>query len=141
MARAKKVQPDAGAFDISSGTVRIGERTYTVGRALAEGLIVRGVEGGAVLTDLALQMQDTQGQKAVQREARARDWRRRQGIEEPETTSDGRLVRRRQPEPLRPKNVTPEGEPVEDDATLAQIADRTAAIEKAHLAELESADG
>lgn len=141
MARARKAaEPVGNVIDISKGTVRIGERTYTVGLAISKGLL-RRVEGGAVLTDLALQMQDTQGQKAVQREARARDWRRRQGIEEPETTSDGRLVRRRQPEPLRPKNVTPEGEPVEDDATLAQIADRTAAIEKAHLAELESADG
>lgn len=141
MARARKAaEPVGNVIDISKGTVRIGERTMTVGLALSRGYVVR-VEGGVVLTDVALQMQDRAGTKAVEREARARDWRRRQGIAEPETTADGRLIKQRKPEPLRPKNVTPEGVPVEDDETLEQIAARTAAIEKAHLAELEGADG
>lgn len=143
MARARKApaaEPVGDIIDISQSTVRIGSRTMTVGLALSRGLI-RRVEGGATLTARALDMLDTQGAKAVAREDRSREWRRKQGIADPATTEDGVLIKRKLPEPLMPKNVK-NGEPVEDDETLEQIAERTAAIEKAHLAELEDeADG
>lgn len=41
--------------------------------------------------------------------------------------------------PLVPQNVTKDGEPVTDEATLAQIAAETAAIEAQHAAEREAA--
>ena len=99
--------------------VRIGGKTYTQNRALAMGLIVKGKDGKVVLTSAGKSMEDSVAQKAGAAKARTADWRRRQGLppEEPETTEDGILKPVRKPRVLKPKNVTPEGTPVEDEET------------------------
>ena len=62
---------------------------------------------------------DERQAKAAQKEARAAEWRRTQGLGEP-----AKVI-----EPLRPRNVTPDGDTVTDPAILAAIAERTAQIE------------
>lgn len=132
---------------MTSDIVNIGIKTMTRSRALALGLIMTNVQGETILTDAGRAMENTVAQKAAAAKTRDADWRRRQGlppIEEPVTTEDGVLIKpKRAPKALKPKNVTPAGEPVEDEETLAQIEARTAAIEKAHLAALaaEGNDG
>lgn len=57
-------------------------------------------------------------------------------VDAPETTEDGIIKRkRREPKPLVPQNVTPEGEPITDEAILAEIAAKTAAIEASRSTE------
>ena len=118
-----------------SDVVRIGGKTYTRSRALALGLIAVSKKGEVILTPAGIQVSNSAGEKAARADARAAHWRRYQGLpEEPETTSDGVLVRvKRPPKVLKPKNVMPDGSPVEDEETLAKIAEHTAAVEKAHL--------
>jgi hypothetical protein len=132
---------------MASDVVVIGTKTMTRSRALALGLVAVNDQGETVTTAAGKEMENTVGQKAAAAKARDAEWRRRQGlppIEEPATTEDGLLIKpKRAPKALKPKNVTPDGVPVEDEETLAQIEARTAAIEKAHLAALaaEESDG
>lgn len=107
----------------------------TRNRALARGWI--DAEGN--LTAAAPQPSRVEVER--QKVARAKDWKRRQGIavaaEDEDTPEEkaallGRKAKRI--EPLKPKNVTHDGEVITDKALLDEIAAKTAAIEKAEAA-------
>lgn len=119
---------------MSGDSVRLPNGSITtVNRARARGWI----DADGNLTPLA--PQPTRVQAEREKAARARDWKRRQGLPLPEEDSAeekaalaGKPAKR--VKPLKPQNVTPEGEPVTDANLLAEIAERTAAIERAEKA-------
>lgn len=101
---------------MSADTIRLpGGKTITLGRAVALGLANRD----GTLTAKG-QSQDSQGAKAERDAARAEEWQESQGLKKG----------KKQPVILVPRNVK-DGEPIEDEETLAAIAERTAAIEAA----------
>lgn len=105
----------------------------TVTRSLAR---ARGwIDLGGNLTTLA--PRNSVEQEAIEKRRREAEWRRRQGLDAPpedspeEATALSGQPARRVVEPLRPQNVTPEGEPVTDEVTLKEIETKTAIIESA----------
>lgn len=101
-------------------------KTMTLSRARGLGYLDRD---GNIRPEVAARMSGgSPAESKARREAREAAWRKQQGLE-PETTEDGRLKPVRKPRPLRPKNVTKTGAPIEDEAELAAIAARTKAIE------------
>ena len=80
---------------------------------------------------------------AQQRAERSAQWRRSQGLPAPERGQDAAEAaasaalagKRKRIEPLLPKNVTATGEEITDPETLAEIEERTRAIEAAKAAQ------
>jgi hypothetical protein len=111
-----------------SDIVRINGKTFTVGRALAQGLI--DAEG-----NITKKANDLIGPNRVRSPKPARNRDRAKAREkaganaEPELTADGRLKVKAKVQPLKPKNVTAAGEVIEDEKTLKEIADKAKAIE------------
>ena len=123
-----------------------GGRAIPLQRAINMGLC--DAEGNALTPPM-----DSQAARLVRQEERKAAWAARQAkapgrrrpqvvatkVAAPEVTEDGLPKRRRkEPEPLKPQNVTPEGEPITDEETLAEIAAKTAALEAAKAAEDEA---
>lgn len=103
---------------MSGDSVRLPNgKTTTRSRALNRGWI--DAEGN--LTDLAPRPSSEQRER--DRQERNANWRRTQGLPPLAETAPKDI------EPLKPTNVTPDGEPITDDETLAEIAERTARIE------------
>jgi len=127
----------ATATAMGGGIIRIAGRSFTAGIAAKKGLIVSTLD--LTLTPAGEEFARRQGVE-VSSPAPAR---RRSKPVDPEAaaaaefTSDGRQ-RRRNVKPLKPRNVTPDGEPITDEETLQKIAEQTLAIEEAAKAERES---
>lgn len=103
-------------------------KTVTRARALNRGWI----DEDGNITSLA--PRPSREQVEVQRRERARQWRESQGLDPlPEDSPEelaaltGRAARK--VKPLKPRNVTHEGEPITDKALLDQIEAQTKAIE------------
>jgi len=102
----------------------------TFARARSRGWV--DAEGN--LTDAA--PRPTREQAEIEKRARAIKWRKDQGLpalaeDSPEEQAALAGKPARKVKPLKPQNVTPEGEPITDKALLDEIAAKTAAIEKA----------
>jgi hypothetical protein len=100
-------------------------KTVTRSRASARGWI----DADGNLTAAA--PKPSREQAIIDKAQRAKDWRRTQRLDSPEeqaalTGTPAPKV----PKPLKPQNVTPDGEPITDKALLAEIATKTAAIER-----------
>lgn len=104
-------------------------KTVTVGRARAMGWI--DAEGN--LTSKA--PRPSVEQAAIDKANRNREWRQRQGLPVEDSPEEQAALTGtkppKAPKPLKPRNVTPDGEPITDEALLAEIAAKTEAIEKA----------
>lgn len=135
---AKDAAAVRGAMNTSDTFKLPGGRVITRRRAVAIGLID---EAGNHLKVIP----DSTAARVLQREERAKAWTERQAqggrrrrlpgaTEGPATTEDGKMRVKREPKPLKPQNVTPEGEPITDEETLAEIAAKTEAIEAAKAA-------
>ena len=102
-------------------------KTVTTARARSRGWI----DADGNLTALA--PRPVREQAIIDKEIRSRQWRERQGLAPAGDTADelAALAGKRpsKAEPLRPQNVTPDGEPVTDEALLAEITAQTLAIE------------
>lgn len=129
-------------------------KTVTTTRARANGW----VDASGNLTDLAPGASDAE--RAKRDAAREAEWRKSQGLDEPapaapkrrgrppkavpaadvDITADGIVKETKKIEPLRPRNVDHDGNPVEDPEVLAKIAEETAAIEAAAKAAREAAE-
>jgi len=105
-------------------------KTVTYARALNRGWITPDGE----LTDAA--PRPAREQLEVEKRARAIKWRKDQGLPPLEDTPEELAALAGKParkvKPLKPQNVTPDGEPITDKALLDEIAAKTAAIEKAN---------
>lgn len=135
-----------------------GGRRIPMQRAIAMGL----VDGdGNVLKAKP----DSQAERLLRKEERKANWAKRQAdkpkrakitVRASGTGTDvegeegeivvpvrgGRVApakRRKEPEPLKPQNVTPEGVPITDEAVLAEITAKTAEIERQKAEETEDA--
>lgn len=113
-----------------SDIIRLGGgQTMTLGRAIALG--IADAEGNILKPP-----PDSQGEKLLRQAERAAEWSRRQqaeqmGTVEPEGIEDSSAYaqKRADIEPLKPRNVDADGEPIEDPVVLDAIAERTALIE------------
>lgn len=117
---------------MGTDTIRLPDgRTVTMNRARGMGWVDR--DGN--LTDRAPISQSDE--IAKQREQRARDWRRSQGLPEPESDADIVAAGRKppKPKPAKPRNVDKDGNEITDAALLAEIEAKTAQIEAANAAE------
>lgn len=113
--------------------VRIGGRIITRGRALAMGWI--DAKGNVTAKAEALFGADALvAGGPVSNKAR----KAKRQSDDVDLTPDGRLLKRREPKPLKPQNVTHDGEPVTDEAELARIAAETARIEAEKAAAREA---
>jgi len=105
-------------------------KTVTYARALNRGWI----DADGNLTDSA--PRPAREQLEVEKRARAVKWRKDQGLPPLAADVDEELALAGKParkvKPLKPQNVTPDGEPITDKALLDEIAAKTAAIEKAN---------
>lgn len=124
-----------------------GGRAIPMQRAIAQGFA--DAQGNALNPPV-----DSQAAAVLHKEARKQEWEAKQGIakprrrgeakatgaDEPETTADGKIKRKREPKPLVPANVDHSGQPITDEETLAEIAAKTAAIEAAKAEGFDPAD-
>jgi hypothetical protein len=111
-------------INAKSGTVRLRDRVYTMARAEALGYVARMTNGEWVLTTLGRESMDYAGAKEAERAARAAWWRIRQGLDKPPERRR-KAEASAKAEPLRPQNVTKDGEPITDEKVLAKIVQKT----------------